>query len=140
MSTVKWIYIITIVLVSCSSCRDRNNYQVPYVPVNIVINIQQPDFFDLTVTTGWVYITGGSRGIIVYRRSQDEFVAIERHSTYNVDDQCAVIVAEDGVILDDPCSDSQWLITDGTIVNGPTNAPLVTYDTSFNSPYLTITN
>jgi uncharacterized protein YuzB (UPF0349 family) len=122
------------------ACRDRNNYQIPYVPVNIVININQPDFFDLTVPTGWVYVTGGSRGIIVYRRSESEFVAIERHSTYEVDQQCAVIVLEDGILLDDPCSDSQWIITDGSIVNGPTNAPLVTYDTSFNSPYLTIVN
>ncbi len=137
---MKKILYIAILFAFLPSCRDKNNYQIPYVPVNITININQPDFFNLTVPTGWVYVTGGSRGIIVYRRSESEFVAIERHSTYQVDQHCAVIVLEDGIILDDPCSDSQWIITDGSIANGPTNAPLVTYDTSFNSPYLTIAN
>jgi hypothetical protein len=137
---MKRVFYFILITLSAIGCKDRNNYQIPYVPVNIVINVNQPDFFALTVPTGWVYVTGGSRGIIVYRKSDSEFVAIERHSTYNVDDHCAVTVLSDGIILDDPCSDSQWLITDGTIVNGPTSSPLVTYDTSFNPPYLTISN
>lgn len=132
--------LICLVLLSCHSCKDKGNYNVPYVPVNITINVNQPDFFNLTVPTGWVYITGGSRGIIVYRKSDTEFVAIERHSTYLPEDQCAVTVLSDGVLLDDPCSDSQWLIMDGTLVNGPASTPLVTYDTMFNAPYLTIVN
>ncbi|MBX7051725.1 MAG: hypothetical protein K1X54_06805 [Flavobacteriales bacterium] len=134
------ITLFCLVLISCNGCKDKGNYNVPYVPVNITININQPDFFNLTVPTGWVYITGGSRGIIVYRKSESEFVAIERHSTYQPEDQCAVTVAGDGVLIDDPCSDSQWLIMDGTLVNGPASTPLVTYDATFNSPYLTIVN
>lgn len=129
-----------LVLLSCNSCRDRGNYNVPYVPVNITININQPDFFALTVPTGWVYITGGSRGIIVYRKSDSEFIAIERHSTFEPENECAVAVSGDGVLIDDPCSDSQWLILDGTLVNGPASTPLVTYETTFNSPFLTIVN
>lgn len=139
---MKRISLIILVLLALCNCRDknRNSNVVPYVPVNITINTSLPQFFDLTVTSGWVYITGGSRGIIVYRKSETEFVAIERHSTYHVEDQCAVTVMEDGIILDDPCSDSQWLITDGTIVNGPTNVPLQLYDANYNAPNLYITN
>ncbi len=124
-----------------SQCRDKNNTsQVPYVPVNITINVNQPDFFDLSVPSGWLYVTGGSRGIIIYRNSTDEFTAIERHSTYQVEQQCAVIVNEDGVIITDPCSSSQWLIQDGSLVNGPASFPLITYETTFQEPYLYITN
>jgi hypothetical protein len=123
-----------------SGCRDRNTNRVPDVPVNIAINIYQPDFFNLTVPSGWVYITGGSRGIIVYRKSTTEFVALERHSPFQPEDNCAVIVNEDNVIVSDPCSDSQWLIMDGTIVQGPTALPLETYRTSFSDPILYITN
>lgn len=123
-----------------SGCRDRRNTLVPYVPVNITIDTGLPSFFPLTVSSGWVYITGGSRGIIIYRKAESEFVAIERHSTFEVEKQCAVTVLSDGIILDDPCSDSQWLIMDGSIVIGPASAPLQLYHTSYNPPYLTITN
>ena len=123
-----------------SACRDRNRDRVPDVPVNIAININQPDFFNLTVPQGWVYITGGSRGIIVYRKSDTEFVALERHSPYQPEDNCAVTVNDDGAIITDPCSDSKWLITDGTIVQGPTAFPLVAYSASYSNPILYITN
>lgn len=129
-----------IALLLLVSCRDRNNGRVPDVPVNITINIALPEFFDLTVTTGSVYITGGSRGIIVYRKSETEFVAIERHSTYLPENECAVVINDDGLILEDPCSGSQWIITDGTLVEGPASMPLVTYDTQFSNPILYITN
>ncbi len=136
----KAVLFFFIAALSCSRCRDNNITQVPYVPVNIAININQPDFFDLTVPSGWVYVTGGSRGIIVYRNSIDEFTALERHSTYQVENQCAVAVNDDGVLISDPCSASQWYIQDGTVVNGPATFPLVQYETSFQDPYLYITN
>jgi hypothetical protein len=110
------------------------------VPVNVQININQPDFFNLSVVTGWVYITGGSRGIIVYRKSQSEFVALERHSAYNPAEGCAVTVNSDGIIVSDPCSESQWLITDGSVLNGPAAAPLQSYRTDFQDPILYISN
>jgi hypothetical protein len=121
------------------SCR-RDSGQVPMVPVNVQININQPDFFNLSVVTGWVYITGGSRGIIVYRKSQSEFVALERHSAYNPAEGCAVTVNSDGIIVSDPCSESQWLITDGSVLNGPAAAPLQSYRTDFQDPILYISN
>ena len=131
---------LIVLLIISSGCRDRNTNRVPDVPVNIAINIYQPDFFNLTVPSGWVYITGGSRGIIVFRKSTTEFVALERHSPFQPEDNCAVVVNEDNVIVSDPCSDSQWLITDGTIVQGPTPFALETYRTSFSDPILYITN
>jgi hypothetical protein len=137
---VRSLLVLPFSLILCLGCRDRNNNRVPEVPVNIAINIYQPDFFNLTVPSGWVYITGGSRGIIVFRKSTTEFVALERHSPYQPEDNCAVIVNEDNVIVSDPCSDSQWLIMDGTIVQGPTAFALETYQTSFSDPILYITN
>jgi len=137
MKKISLIFALVAIMISC---RDRNNGRVPDVPVNLAININQPDFFDLTVVSGWVYVTGGSRGIIIYRKSINEFVALERHSTFEPEEQCAVNVSSDGVIIEDPCSGSQWIITDGTLVNGPASLPLVYYDTSFSDPILYVTN
>lgn len=132
--------IFLILLFTAAGCRDNNLSRVPDVPVNIVININQPAFFDLTVPAGWVYVTGGSRGIIIYRKSMEEFIALERHSPYQPEDNCAVVVADDNVLINDPCSDSKWLIMDGTIVQGPTAFPLKTYQTTYSNSILTITN
>jgi hypothetical protein len=133
-------FILLALVLIASGCRDRNTNRVPDVPVNIAINIYQPDFFNLTVPSGWVYITGGSRGIIVFRKSNNEFVALERHSPDQPEDNCAVVVDDDNVLVSDPCSDSQWLISDGTIVQGPTTFALETYQASFQDPILYITN
>jgi nitrite reductase/ring-hydroxylating ferredoxin subunit len=110
------------------------------VDVNINININEPQFFDLSIPTGYAYVIGGSRGIIVYRLNENEFIALERHSPHNVEDNCQVFVKEDGLLIEDPCSGSQWLITDGSIVNGPTAFALRVYNTTFSAPILSIYN
>ncbi len=137
---MRFAFPLLLALMTLSGCRERNIDRVPDVPVNIAINVLQPDFFNLSVPSGWVYITGGSRGIIVYRKSPDEFIALERHSPYLPQDNCAVTVNEDNVIVSDPCSGSQWLISDGSIIEGPTAFPLKTYRTTFENPILYITN
>ncbi|HEY8404488.1 MAG TPA: hypothetical protein VIK71_07740 [Flavobacteriales bacterium] len=123
-----------------SRCRDKQQGLVPNVPFERTINVLAPEFFDLQVPGGWVYHTGGSRGIIIYRKTENEFVILERHSPYRPEDNCAVVVMDDGVIIQDPCSNSQWLIMDGSIVNGPTAYPLRTYAYSYQEPYLYIYN
>ncbi len=123
-----------------AGCRNRDHGLVPNVPFERTINVLTPEFFDLQVTGGWVYYTGGSRGIIIYRKSPNEFVVLERHSTFEPENNCAVVVMDDNVLLDDPCSDSQWLIMDGSIVNGPAALPLRTYSHSYQEPYLHIWN
>jgi hypothetical protein len=134
----KFILFIVVVLVVVG-CRDRQS-QIPVVSVNFSININEPQFFDLSVPTGYVYVIGGSQGIIVYRINETDFIALERHSPVNPEDDCQVIVAEDGVIIEDPCSNARWLINDGSVVDGDNSFALRTYETSFNNPILYIFN
>lgn len=131
--------VLFICLLALVSCRKENSL-VPLVAIDVTLNVNEPQFFDLTVPTGWVYITGGSRGVIIYRNSQDEWTAMDRHSPYNVPAGCAVTVSDDNVVIEDPCSDSQWLIVDGSILNGPTDQPLKQYRTQWTPPYLRIYN
>ena len=78
-------------IISVSSCV-RNQNIVPYVYVNQYINISLPSYSSLNAVGGWIYITGGSKGIIVYRQSFDQFSAYDRHCTYNANDPCAKLV------------------------------------------------
>lgn len=117
--------------------RDR---VVPYVPVEFEININLPAYQALNAPSGWIYVSGGSRGIILYRLNNDEFMAYDRHGTYNIEDGCQVAVSEDNILINDPCSDSQWLIIDGSVASGPAERPLQQYNTYWNPPVLRVSN
>jgi nitrite reductase/ring-hydroxylating ferredoxin subunit len=129
---------LAIVLLGGARCNEQR--QIPFVQVNFEIDLNLPAYQPLTAPSGWIYVSGGSRGIILYRRSQDEFMAYDRHSTYNVDEACRVTVDEDNILISDPCSESQWVITDGSVVNGPAVQGLQQYNTSWNPPVLRVFN
>ncbi|HNK42830.1 MAG TPA: hypothetical protein PL002_16705, partial [Flavobacteriales bacterium] len=58
------------------SCKKESTTGVPPVQLDVSININLPEYADLQVVGGWVYLTGGSQGLIVYRKNQDEFSAL----------------------------------------------------------------
>ena len=76
----------TILLLAClplSGCRDTPGV-IPYVDVNIDLNLALPAYNSLNFPGNWLYISGGSRGLIVYRYTLDEFVVLDRHATFDV--------------------------------------------------------
>lgn len=104
-----------------SSCRKNNNLNpVPSIPLDINININLPSYNALTGVGGWAYVEGGSKGIVVYRRSIDEFVAFDRHSPAN-DGTCeqSLVANEDNFLqLDDLCSGATFSLYDGSPLSG----------------------
>ena len=114
------------------SCKEDQDY-IPYTKVNIYININEPDYIDLTTPGNSIYITGGVRGIVIYRYTLDEFIAIERLSSYNPEDGCAVLIDSTSLFLDDPCSDSQFTISSGTVAKGPATRALKVYQSHFDA-------
>ena len=129
------IFCSIIVPLLLTSCKDEA-YPIPNVPVNISINLDLPSYQDLNAPGGYAYVNGGSRGIIVYRNF-DQFVALDRHSTYNSDDPCAIVdVNPDNFFeLIDTCSGSKFNITNGVVVEGPAKWGLKSYNTSWNQAY-----
>lgn len=113
---------------------------MPLVQVNFTVNINEPSFFDLTGITGWVYVSGGSNGILIYRNNVDQFTAYDRHAPYNVNERCRVSVLDDGITVKDECSESSWLLLDGSIISGPTIQPLKQYSTQFSGSILRVYN
>lgn len=113
---------------------------IPYVDVQVDLNLSLPAYNILNFPGNWLYISGGSRGLIVYRYTLDEFVVLDRHATWDVGAGCQCTVAQDGYTIEDPCSGSQWYIFDGSIIQGPTTAPLERYTTTWIPPVLSIRN
>lgn len=127
-------------------CGNQNPGNIPNVPVDITLNIFDPSFQDLQGVGGYAFIPGGSRGIVVYRVSIDQFNAYERHCTYDADNPCGkVSLDESGVMLvDDDCNEegcgSKFNIIDGSVIQGPALYPLLQYNTYFDGVVLRIYN
>lgn len=140
MLKVKHIILFGFLFLLINSCRKREQY-IPYVEVDIYININNPSYFLLTSVSGWTYINGGSKGLIAYRKTQEEILVYDRHCTYNADNACGTAeVNADNVTVDCLCDGSQYLLHDGSILKGPASYPLFQYRTSFDGTTLHIYN
>ena len=128
----KLIYFFFLSLISCKACKDTSGQLQPF-PLDVTININEPAYFDATAVGGWVYYNTGTAVLILYRKSTEDFMAYDNRSTYNIDAGCHVKVQTDNIIIKDDCSDSKWVITDGSITNGPASRSLLHYTTDFNS-------
>ena len=124
-----------------SNCKKNNDDRVPYVPVNVVLNTSDPLFVRLNAPGGWVYINGGSRGIVIYRLSLDDFRAYDRHCTYQPTDACGkVSVNASQIMAVDSCCGAEFVLTDGSVAKQPASRPLTQYTTSYDGNRLLITN
>jgi len=123
-----------------SNCK-KNDDPVPYVFVNFYVSLSSPQFTNLTSVGGWVYVTGGYKGIIIYRNSIDEFCAYDRACPYKPSiEKERVDVEANGITAIDSSCGSRFLLIDGSVVNGPAKISLKSYKTYYNGTTLQITN
>ena len=118
---------------SLQSCVKNNNL-VPYVPVDLYLNLYLPGYSSLNAIGGWAYVSGGSRGIIIYRQSVDLFAAYDRHCTYNADNPCVIAEVDSSfTFVECSCDGSQYQLYDGLVIQGPAGYSLKPYRTSFSA-------
>jgi hypothetical protein len=126
--------ILVFVVLSSSSCRQRL-HPVPDIPFNINIDINLPTYSGLQSIGGSTYIDNiGVKGVVVYRRSMDEFVAFDRMSTAAGGDTCTGLFVDPDnlLILLDPCTPSKFSLFDGSLITGPAEWGLRSYRVVFN--------
>ena len=137
---------ITFLILSLSlfsgSCTKDNNNNIPLVNVDLFLHTTDPLFISLNAVGGWIYLNGGSRGLIVYKASNTEFKVYDRHCTYEPSNACALVSVEANNILgfDDCCGSRFILAADGSVSNGPAVIPLKQYRTTFDGSVLHISN
>lgn len=144
MKKYKLIYfsiLISIFLIIIPQCKKDNQDEIPYAYVNFYINLNSTQYIDLNNIGGYAYLTGGVRGIIIYRRSVDEFKAYERNCPYQPYNTCANVNVDPSAIMAiDTCCGSQFLLLDGSIIQGPSTYLLKQYRTSFDGTTLHVFN
>ncbi len=135
-----WLYILSIPLFMLGCSKDENQ-NIPLVRVDLLIYTNDPAFNVISVPGTWTYINGGSKGIIIYRVSNNEFKAYDRHCTYDVNNSCSLVSVEaSNISATDDCCGSQFLLTDGSVIKNPASLPLKQYQTSFDGAVLRIYN
>lgn len=133
---MKKYFIINLILVivivwGCRKERDYDHY-VPRVATNVTINLNLPEYNDLLNPGGWAYVLGGSRGIVVYRASETDFSAYDRHCPYNVVEGCKISIIEGSIAEDTECCHSQFEVITGIPISGKAERPLQSFKTHFN--------
>jgi hypothetical protein len=135
-----WGYFFALLLFTFASCK-KENQGVPLVAVDIRMYASDPTFMPLNSVGGWTYVNGGYRGILIYRKTLTDFMAYDRACTFNPSDENELIkVDASNVLATDAHCGSKFLITDGTVNQGPATLPLKSYVTSFDGNLLHITN
>lgn len=102
------------------ACQKNKKHPVPSIPFDILIYINLPSYSSLEAVGGWAYVEGGSKGIVVYRRSYDEFIAFDRHSPAE-DGICGFPLTTDPdnfLELNDSCSGAKFSLYDGSPISG----------------------
>ena len=134
----KRIWYILLPCLLLFSCVKNSNHPVPSIPFDVTIDINLPSYNALIGVGGYTYVNGGSKGIILYRRSIDEFVAFDRHSPMDPQGACEWPLypsSDNFLLLKDTCSGATFSLYDGSPVSG-SEFGLRQYQTLFNGSNL----
>jgi len=135
------IFGLLTILVIVVSCKKKNDNPIPETYVNFYMNISSTLYLNLASVGGWENITGGYKGLVVYRKSSEEFMAFERACPYDWQiDSAYVSVGSSGLILKCKSCGSEFLILDGSILKGPSTLSLKLYKTEFDGETLHVYN
>ena len=138
---LKYTVLLLVSLLVFVSCKKENKNPIPDVYVSFYMNISSTIYIELASVGGWVNLTGGYKGVVVYRASSDEFVAFERACPYDWEtDSAYVDVEPSGLVLQCKKCKSEYLILDGSIVSGVAKYPLKQYKADFDGQTLHVYN
>ena len=141
MTRIK-LYLLSFMLCCSVSCKktDIGPSPVPWVKVNISIDLSKSPYNALLTPGGYVYISGGYKGIVVVCDESGKIWALDRTCPYHVNASCAVVsMASAGNQFTCPCCSSTYAL-DGAIGHGPSNYSLKAYIVSQYVSTLTITS
>ncbi len=129
----------SVVFNGCQRMPENPNY--PNAIIDFTINLNQTSYYDLRFVSGFTYLTSDplstSRGIIVYRLSQEEFRAYDRlppnkpNACCDDDGNCTRLVVDFPFVVDN-CNDIKYNIINGDIFEGDGIYPLIQYHADFN--------
>lgn len=93
----------------------------------ISVNLNYPQFQKLKLDGGYVYLDGGGlKGIILYRASENSYLAYDRACPHNPNGELVQVDLSSLFMIDHACH-SSFNFSDGQPTGGPAQRPLVQY-------------
>jgi hypothetical protein len=143
------LFLAAVFFNACKKGEDPNS-DIPYAHINVVINPNSTLYQELNIVGGWMYypyVNPPSRGLIIYRMTQEDFLAYERTPPSNSNTCCDpgtgictyLLVGDYYPFVYDTCSDYSYQIIDGSPIT-PATVPLKQYMTSYDGYNLYINN
>jgi nitrite reductase/ring-hydroxylating ferredoxin subunit len=144
---VKRVFLLPLLLVAIvSGCKKDSpaaTTGVPNVAVNFSVDVDNALYSSLLHVGGWVYVTGGYDGIILFCNGENSYLAFDRGCPYDCETNAKAIITvqASGITAICPVCGTQYSLYSGTIANkGPGTIALKQYTTSFDGTYITVTN
>lgn len=138
---VRLIPTLLIIIMGGSCSKEEAPPEIPYVYVNFSIDPNGTQYANLNYVNGWETVTGGYKGILIFRRTINEFVAFERACPYDpVVTGSQVRVDTSGITCYCPACNSKYIMYDGTPYEGVSRYPLKQYTTNYDGVRLYVSN
>lgn len=112
--TMRNLLLLFFFLIFFSCERNETNDILPNVPVNIMLNLNLPQYQDLLIPNGWTEVNGGVKGILIQNIGvgNPPYKAFDRACPTN---DCASAMTFDGSLkMKCPCDSSEYSIIDGS--------------------------
>jgi len=107
----------------------------------ITVNLTYPQFQRLKSDEGYAYISGGMRGIILYRVNENSILAFDRACPHHPEASCAEVQVDmSSLFLIDRCCKSTFNFENGSPTGGPAQRPLLQYHTELSGMVLKISD
>ena len=125
--------------ISCK--KEAQPPEIPYIYVNFSLNPNSTQYLQLNAVNGWETVYGGYNGILIFRKTINEFVAFERACPYDpLASGAQIKVDKSGITCYCPVCGSKFIMIDGTPYEGPSHYPLKQYTTMYDGAILYISN
>lgn len=135
----KIIVICCLIAAVLAGCNFYNHPTIPYTKVDFTIYPNDVMYYQLNNFGGYVYVTGGINGIIIYRLDQWTFYAYDRACPYDWEEPGSwLYVADDGLRLVDSLCGCTFNILDGNPLSGPCHYPARKYNCRFDGVRLRV--
>ena len=136
ISTVFLSIILIFSVLNSTSCSNREETIscFPVTPINVVLNLNLPTYFNLQNVGGWIYVNeqqAGTRGLIVVRTTNG-FKVFDRNAPHICPDGDTTLSVENDIKIVCPKDGAEWI----TITGEPTKiaqVPPKTYPYSYDT-------
>ena len=117
---------LILLLLACKKSNVSNN--IPNVSVQIYIPLSLPEYSSLNSPGNSITVSGGYKGIIVYRMSMTDFRTYDRACPYDPQVSSAIVDVDTNQALGvDRLCGSRFFFSDGSVYHSPATSPLKQY-------------